>query len=271
MSIKTLVEHRLFTTVIMLLIVVNAIVIGLETYPNIYDANQPLFFIMNNTLLSIFTIEIVLKIFAYKKHFFRNGWNVMDFIIVVASLIFISSNFVSLLRILRVLRILRTVSVFPSLRRVVSALFLSVPAMISSLFLMIILFYIYGIIGTILFSNVSATYFGDLQLSLLTLFQVFTLEAWASEVFRPIFEIYSWSWIYFSTFIILSAFIIANIFFGELVNNAQKLAQMTETPTASDELNAVKADLVKMHKQHQLLHAKLDRITLLLEKESQIK
>lgn len=268
MQLKAFVEHKLFNGTILALILINAVIIGLETYPAIFTQYETLFNVLNNTLLFIFTIEIILKTTVYKGDFFKNPWNVMDFLIVALSLIFINSSFVSLLRILRVLRVLRTISAFPSLRRVVSALFLSVPAMISSLFLMIILFYIYGIMGTILFAQVSPMYFGELQLSLLTLFQVFTLEAWASEVFRPIFDVYGWSWLYFSTFIIFSAFIIANIFFGELVTNAQKLAQMSDSEdNITEDLSNVQIQLKTLQEQNETLHKQLNHLTTLLQRE----
>lgn len=268
MKLKNFIEHKFFTSTILTLILCNAVIIGLETYPSLFQAYESLFMVVNNVLLLIFTIEIILKIIVYRKAFFGDGWNMMDFIIVAASIIFINSSFVSLLRILRVLRVLRTISAFPSLRRVVSALFLSLPAMISSLFLMIILFYIYGIVGTILFAQVSPTYFSELQISILTLFQVFTLESWASAIFRPIFEVYSWSWIYFSTFIVFSAFIVANIFFGELVTNAQKLAQMSESEeAATDELDNVHQQLNMLQKQNESLHKQLDKLTVLIQEK----
>lgn len=268
-KLKPFVDHPAFSRTIMLLIVINAVLIGLETYPTIYTPNEALFKLFDIALLSIFTIEIILKLLVEKGSFFKSGWNVFDFIIVSLSLVFMGSSFVSVLRILRVLRVLRTISAFPSLRRLVNALFLSLPAMISTLFLMMILFYIYGIVGTFYFGSASPEYFADLQSSLLTLFQVFTLEAWASEVFRPIFAIHGWSWLYFSSFIILSAFIVANIFFGELVNNAQRLSQETETDIISEELGDMQSEVIKLRNQNVQLHVKLDHITALLQKQSE--
>lgn len=266
MKLKTFVEHPRFSKTIMSLILLNAILIGLETYPSIHTSYSELFVTLDYILLSIFSIEIILKLLVYKGKFFTNGWNILDFVIVLFSLIFINSSFVSALRIIRVLRVLRTLSAFPSLRRLVNALFLSLPTMGSTLLLMLIVFYVYGIIGTTFFSSISPDYFGNLQLSLLTLFQVFTLEAWASEVFRPIFEEFGWSWIYFCTFIIISAFIVANIFFGELVNNAQKLAQEIEED-GNDivlELDDVQNELAKLREQNAQFHQKLDKMTRIL-------
>ena len=266
MKLKRFVEHPLFSKMIMSLILLNAILIGLETYPSIHNPYSELFVIMDYILLGIFSLEIILKLIVYKGEFFKDKWNIFDFTIIMVSLLFMSSNFVSVLRIIRVLRVLRTLSAFPSLKRLVNALFLSLPAMGSTLLLMVIVFYVYGIIGTTFFSAVSPEYFGNLQLSLLTLFQVFTLESWASAVFRPIFAEFGLSWLYFSTFIIISAFIVANIFFGELVNNAQKLAQEVEEDDndMAKELEGVLHELATLREQNAQFHLKLDKMTSIL-------
>lgn len=266
MKLKKFIELPLFSNTIMFLILVNAILIGLETYPSIHNPYSELFVIADYILLGIFSIEIILKLIVYKGAFFKDGWSIFDFTIVLVSIVFIGSNFVSVLRIIRVLRVLRTLSAFPSLKRLVNALFLSLPAMGSTLILMIIVFYVYGIIGTTFFSGISPEYFGNLQLSLLTLFQVFTLESWASGIFRTIFEQFGWSWMYFCTFIIISAFIVANIFFGELVNNAQKLAQETEEDNNDNtkELDDVLHELTTLREQNAQFHLKLDNMTNIL-------
>lgn len=250
----------------MSLIVLNAILVGIETYPSIYEPHVKLFTLVDHILLAVFTFEIILKLIAYKGTYFRSGWNVLDLIIVALSLIFISTHFVSVLRIIRVLRVLRTLSAFPSLRRLVNALFLSVPAMGSTLLLMVILFYIYGIIGTSFFGGIAPDYFGSFQISILALFQIFTLEAWASEIFRPIFLEMPLSWLYFVTFILISVFIVSNLFFGELVNNAQKLSQVIdeENDEIEEELDEVQKELAILKEQNKELHRKLDLITGLL-------
>jgi voltage-gated sodium channel len=262
MKLKSFVEHSWFSKSIMILIVLNAILVGIETYPSVYEPHHQVFVLIDHVLLAIFTIEIILKLVAYRGTYFRNGWNLLDFSIVALSLIFISTHFVSVLRIVRVLRVLRTLSAFPSLRRLVNALFLSVPAMGSTLLLMIILFYIYGIIGTSFFGELAPDYFGDFQLSILALFQIFTLEAWASEIFRPIFIEMPWSWLYFVSFILISVFIVSNLFFGELVNNAQKLSQVIdeENDEIEEDLDKVQKELAILKEQNKELHRKLDLI-----------
>lgn len=270
MKLKSFVEHPGFSKFIIILIVLNAIWVGIETYPSVYEPHHQAFALIDHVLLAVFTIEIILKLVAYRGTYFRNGWNLLDFSIVALSLIFISTNFVSVLRIVRVLRVLRTLSAFPSLRRLVNALFLSVPAMGSTLLLMVILFYIYGIIGTSFFGEAAPDYFGNFQLSILALFQIFTLEAWASEIFRPIFLEMPWSWIYFVSFILISVFIVSNLFFGELVNNAQKLSQVIdeENDEIEEDLERVKKELTKIKNQNKELQNKLDLVLHLLDSKN---
>lgn len=240
---KKIVEHKVFTSTIIALIIVNAIIVGLETYPNLYSEHKNWFYFMDNILLWIFTVEIALRfIAAGPKRFFTNSWNWFDFIIVAAGHIFVGAHFVTVLRILRVLRVLRAISVIPSLRKLVDALLLTIPALGNIMILMSIIFYIFAVIGTMLFKEVAPEYFGNLQLSLLTLFQVVTLESWASGVMRPIFAEVPWSWLYFVIFILVGTFIVFNLFIGVIVSNVEKA-------NAEDEIDETKEELKELQKQ----------------------
>lgn len=182
-KIKRLIEGAKFNHVITGLILVNALLVGLETYPRIEREYGSWLVILDIVILSLFSVELFLKLIVYRSSFFKNGWNNFDFIIVVGSLILYGSSFISVLRIFRVLRVLRTITTVPSLRRIVTALFMAIPTIASVMVLMSIIFYVYAVIGTFFYAEVEPEYFGDLGLSFLTLFQVFTLESWASGVF----------------------------------------------------------------------------------------
>lgn len=225
-----LVHHPYFTNTVLFLIFINSITIGLETYPGIFKEYQNWFVLIEGFFLWFFTIEIILRIIAHRPmlHFFKNGWNIFDFIIIGGVLIFSGTHYISALRILRVLRVMRTVSVSPSLQRLTTALLRTVPAMANILLLLAIVFYVFAVIGVILYRDLAPEYFGSLHLSMVTLFQVVTLESWASGVFRPIFEEDPWSWIYFISFILIGTFIVLNLFVGEIVNNVQKVNEMYE-------------------------------------------
>ena len=224
MKFNALVEHPRFTQIIMLLIILNAILVGLETYPYIYHTYFPWIQWADRFLLWAFTLEIVLRLIASRPtgSFFRDGWNLFDFVIVVSGHVFVGSSFITVLRILRVLRVLRAISVLPALRRIVTALLLTLPSLAHIAFLLSILFYIFAVTGTMLFSTVAPDYFGSLHLTLLSLFQVITLESWASGIMWPIVETKPWAWIYFVLFILFGSFIVMNLIIGVIVTNLDR-------------------------------------------------
>lgn len=247
-TIQQIVHHRFFTGTIITLIMINAIVVGLETYPALYSQYKELFFAIDYALLWIFTIEILMRLLAARptSSFFKNSWNWFDLIIVASSHIFIGAHFITVLRILRVLRVLRAISVIPSLRRLVDALLLTIPSLGNIMILMGIVFYIFAVMGTMLFASIAPEYFGNLQLSLLTLFQVVTLESWASGVMRPIFAEAWWSWIYFVLFILVGTFIIFNLFIGVIVNNVEKANEEEKTAETNSELTALRQEVAEL-------------------------
>ena len=241
-KIFNLVQHKYFTGTILSLIIFNAIVVGIETYPTIYQSHKQLFFLIDKALIWIFTVEIVLRMMAERKlsDFFKSSWNWFDFLIVAAGHIFIGAHFITVLRILRVLRVFRAISVVPSLRKLVDALLLTIPALGNIMLLMSIIFYIFAVTGTMLFQEVAPEYFGSLQLSLLTLFQVVTLESWASGVMWPIFHELPWSWIYFVLFVLVGTFVIFNLFIGVIVSNVEKADAADKVDEMAELKNEVK-------------------------------
>ncbi|TVP82777.1 MAG: ion transporter [Alkalicoccus sp.] len=243
-------NNRLFTPVIITLIMINAVIVGVETYEHIYQGNQMLFFTLDRVLLWIFTVEIIIRLLATPslRYFFKSGWNWFDFLIVAAGHIFAGAHFVTVLRVLRVLRVFRAVSIIPSLRRLVDALMRTIPSLGNILLLMGIIFYIFAVIGTMLFQSTAPEYFGNLQLSLLTLFQVVTLESWASQVMRPIFEELWWSWIYFIGFILVGTFVIFNLFIGVIVSNVEKSEKEEDTSEddTKEELKQLRTEIKEL-------------------------
>ncbi|UCZ54653.1 ion transporter [Bacillus shivajii] len=262
--LQNLVEHKYFHTAIILLILFNAIIVGIETYPTIYADYKSLFFTLDFILLWIFTIEIALRLLAAPsfKGFFKSGWNWFDFLIVTAGHVFAGAHFVTVLRILRVLRVFRAISVIPSLRKLVDALVMTIPSLGNILLLMSIIFYIFAVTGTMLFQTVAPEYFGTLELSLLTLFQVVTLESWASEVMRPIFHELPWSWVYFVSFVLVGTFVIFNLFIGVIVNNVEK----SETADEED-VKETQEDVKDTHEEVMALREEVRELKELMKQQ----
>ncbi|MGM8214878.1 ion transporter [Bacillaceae bacterium W0354] len=223
-----IVENKGFQNAILILILINAITIGMETFDPLYAKYSEWFIKIDFVILIIFTLEIVMKLIAAKPmfSFFKDGWNVFDFIIVASSYIFTGSSYVIVLRILRVFRVFRTISVIPSLRKLVNALLMTLPSLGNIMILLSVIFYIFSVIGTELFSETNPEYFGTIFHTALTLFQMVTLESWASGVMRPVMESSPWAWIYFVSFIIVGAFVVINLFVGVIVSNFEKVEQL---------------------------------------------
>ncbi|WP_152655131.1 ion transporter [Oceanobacillus sp. CFH 90083] len=238
-------ENKTFTNIIIGLILLNAIIVGLETYPVINQRYTDYLYWADVVLLSIFTIEIIIRIIGSSSlvHFFKNPWNIFDFVIVTASILFVGSNYVIVLRIFRILRVLRAISIIPSLRKMVNALLLTIPSMGNIMILLAIFFYMYAVIGTMLFQSIAPDHFGSLHRTLLTLFQILTLDSWATGVMYPILEETRIALIYFLSFILIGAFVIVNLFVGVIVNNVEE-ANRENQPTPTDlKLEAMENEL----------------------------
>ncbi|MBS0123731.1 ion transporter [Thetidibacter halocola] len=201
-------------------IVLNAVMLGLETSSAIMAQAGGLIRAVDMACLAIFVAEIAAKLVARGWRFFRSGWNLFDFVIVGVSLIPAGQG-VSVLRALRILRVLRVISVAPRLRRVVEGFITALPGMGSVFLLMALIFYIGAVMATKLFAASFPDWFGDLGLSAYTLFQVMTLESWSMGIVRPVMEVYPWAWAFFVPFIMITTFAVVNLLVGLIVNSMQ--------------------------------------------------
>ncbi len=185
------------------LILINSITLGLETSSEVMEEFGSILIFLDNTVILIFTIELILKIYASRLDFFKSGWNIFDLIVILASWIPASGPF-SILRALRVLRLFRLFSVIPQMRKVVGALLHSVPGMMSVGGILVLIFYVCSVLTTSLFGTHPdpdmQEWFGSIPASFYTLFQVMTLESWSMGIVRPTMELYPLSWLFFVPF-----------------------------------------------------------------------
>jgi voltage-gated sodium channel len=177
---------------------------------------------LDRIILGVFVLEILVKLLAFDLRFFRNPWNVFDFIIIGIALV-PASGPLAVLRTLRVLRVLRLVSMMPRLRFVVEALLHALPGIGSIAMLMAVLYYVFAVMATGLFGERFPDWFGTIGLSMYTLFQVMTLESWSMGIARPVMEAYPYAWLFFVPFILLATFTILNLFIAIIVNTMQTL------------------------------------------------
>ncbi|MFD2738304.1 ion transporter [Sulfitobacter aestuarii] len=205
-------------------IVFNAILLGLETSKQAMAQAGGLILALDALCLVIFVVELLAKILAYRGRFFRDGWNIFDFVIVAISLVPAAQGF-SALRALRILRVLRVVSSAPRLRRVVEGFITALPGMASVFLLMALIFYIGSVIATKLFGLHFPEWFGTLARSAYSLFQIMTLESWSMGIVRPVMEVYPLAWLFFVPFIMITTFAVVNLLVGLIVNSMQDAHQ----------------------------------------------
>lgn len=206
---------------IVLLVVLNAITLGLETSDRVMAAIGPVLLALDKAFLVVFVLEIAIRILARGPRFFLGAWNLFDFTIVAIALIPASGPF-TVLRALRILRVLRLISVVPSLRRVIGGLVAALPGMGSIVVLMALVFYVFSVMATKLYGETFPEWFGTIAKSLYTLFQVMTLESWSMGIVRPVMDVHPWSWLFFIPFILCTAFTVLNLFIGIIVSAMQE-------------------------------------------------
>lgn len=202
------------------IIVINAILLGMETSQTLMHQAGGLITTLDMICLVIFVIELALKLFALGPRFFRNGWNIFDFLIVSVSLM-PGAQSLSVLRALRIMRLLRVISAAPRLQRVVEGFITALPGMGSVFLLMAMIFYIGSVMATKLFAESFPQWFGSLGQSAYSLFQIMTLESWSMGIVRPVMEVYPYAWGFFVPFIMMTTFAVVNLLVGLIVNSMQ--------------------------------------------------
>ena len=196
----------------------------------------------NQIVLGVFIVEALLKMLALaprSDRYFRDGWNVFDFLVIVFSLVPATGGFAMVARLARLARVLRLISAVRELRLIVAALVRSIPSVGYVILLMSIIVYIYAIIGYQLFHEHDPTHWRNLGISVLTLFNIITLEGW-TVVMDNAMQLHPWSWIYFVTYVVVATFVVINLFVAIIINNldeakAERLREL-EPPVSREEL-----------------------------------
>lgn len=215
---------------ILALIIINAILLGMETSPRIMAAAGDLIRLADKAILAIFVAEIAIRLFVHRARFFRDPWSLFDFAVVTIALVPASGPF-SVLRALRVLRVLRVLTIVPSMRRVVAALLGAVPGLLSIGMVLILVYYVCAVIATNLFGSSFPDWFGNLGRSFYSLFQIMTLESWSMGISRPVMEEFPYAWAFFIPFILIATFTMLNLFIGVIVDAMQTVSDAEHADT----------------------------------------
>jgi voltage-gated sodium channel len=226
-KLRLFIESNIASNFILGVIIYNSIILGLMTYPVLMAKFGAFLHYTNFTCVIIFTIEMAIKLYVYGKSFFKDGWNNFDFILVAISWVPTGGVFSSFraFRVLRALRALRLITRMQKLRLIVQAIIESVPNVAWASVLLMLIFYIFAIMGTTMYTEASPEYFGSIGKSMYTLFQIMTLDDWSTEIVRPICEIHPFAWVYFISFILVSAFVVLNVIVGVIVNAIGELSE----------------------------------------------
>ena len=245
-QLKSFTESRQFQIFFICVIILSGVVVGLESYPEISNEYGTILHPLDNIILGLFVFEICIKMISFGPRiheFFKDGWNVFDFIIVGACFLPFDGQSIIVLRLLRVLRIVRLVGTIPELKLIVNTLLKSIPSMGYIAALLFILFYIYACLGTFLFRGNDPIHFESLHLSLLSLFRVATLEDWTDIMYTAVYgcQSYGYSdmehlckgseafpflgWFYFVSFVLLATFVFLNLFIGVIISNMEDIKE----------------------------------------------
>lgn len=255
-QIKQLVDSGPFQTLVLILILLNAAMLGAETLPAFRDEARQMLGFADRLIIYAFAAEVALRIYAYRINYFKNGWNVFDFVIVFLSLIAATSGFAAI-RAFRVLRVLRVVTVIPRMRLVVSALLDAIPGIASVGIVIILIVYVFAVIAANLYGPAHPDIFGDVFAAMYTLFQVMTLEGWA-DIAAEVGATHPRSWIFFLAFVLIATFTMLNLFVAIVVRAVEEDADpwLADFRRAQSEM---KEDIGAMRAEITALARMLDR------------
>ncbi len=251
-----------FEYFIIAVIIANGVLLGLETSPDLVHRYGDLLNWGNRIALGIFIVEALLKMLALSprpQRYFKDGWNIFDFLVIVFSLLPATSQFAMITRLARLLRVVRLISAIQDLRMIVSALVRSIPSVMHVILLMSIVVYIYAIMGYHLFHEHDPENWRNLGVSVLTLFNIITLEGW-TDIMNRAMERYPLAWIYFVSFVVIGTFVVINMFIAIIINNLddakrERLEQLDLPPTGDQLLQEIRATQAALRR----LEERLDR------------
>lgn len=255
-------DSPIFQRFIIGVILLAAVLVGVETYPDIHERYLSTFKLTDVTIQTIFTIEIIIRILAYGKKpldFFKSSANNMDFIITVIFYLPFGGAYASVLRLVRIIRVLRLITAIPRLQLLVGALIKSVPSMGYITLLLLIQIYMFAVLGNFLFGKTDPVHFGNLGSSVLTLFQIITLEGWVDIMDaqkQPLIAP-----LYFISFILLGTMVVLNLFIGVILNGFEEVKKEIERELdGKARKGSVKHELTEISDQLDILRNKLDMI-----------
>ena len=221
---QRLVATRWFDPVMLVVIVVNAVVLGMQTYDALDREIGGALDVANDVILGLFVLELAVRIAAFGRRpqdFFRSGWNVFDFVVIAASFVPGVRENATLLRLVRLLRVVRAVRLLPDLRVLTVAVGRSIPGVASLAAITLLLVYVYGMIGWLIFDEHDPQNFGNVGQAMITMFVLLTLENLPTYIEMGQ-ELSDWTILFFVSYVLLASFLIFNLFIGIVLNSMEE-------------------------------------------------
>ncbi len=240
-----------FINITTIIIIFYALVLGVRTYESIVIPLEDLFLFLDYTVTIYFLIEIIIRMVGEKefKNFFKDGWNIFDFLVVVITLIpFEQSDYAMIARLARVFKVMRLITVRPELKMIIDVLVKSIPAIVDIIILLFIIFYIYAIIGSFLFQDLESGLWKNFLTAMLTLFRVLTFEDWTDVMYEAM-EKYEMSWLFFVSFIIIAAFVFFNLFIAVIINEMEKHSNKDQHEAEQEKLDLILSKIDMLEKE----------------------
>jgi len=266
---RRIVNDARFNAFIVGVIIVNAVLVGLETSEQILARYGGVLELVNAVIIAIFIIEIGIRLATYWPRplaFFTDSWNVFDFVVVALSLLPAAGSFATVARLARLLRVVRLVSVLPELRLIVGTMLRSFGSMAAIVLLLALVVYVYAVLGYHLFGTVDPARWGNLGNAVRTLFEALTLEGWL-EFQAAVIDKVPLAWLFFGTYILIAVFIVVNLFIAVILNNleqvkaeqaAEDIEEMGEVAAEEDLLRRVEVIRAELGEIESRLRARTD-------------
>ncbi|HET7855839.1 MAG TPA: ion transporter [Gaiellaceae bacterium] len=255
-QLRRLVDSPAFTASVVAVILANALVLGLQTYPRLDEEYGDTLHLLNGIFLAFFVVEITLRVAAYLPrpwNYFREGWNVFDFLAVGLAFVPGLRENTTILRLARLARIVRVVHLLPDVRILITAVVRSLPPLASMAILTTLILFVYGMVGWQLFGDHLAEDWGTIGEAMLTLFVMLTLENFPVYMDAGM-DVHPWSWIFFVSFILTAAFIVINVLIGIVLNSMEEARELARRESLSPE------EAVPVLERIQYLRSALDQL-----------
>ncbi|KDF01153.1 ion transporter [Mycolicibacterium aromaticivorans JS19b1 = JCM 16368] len=235
---RRLVGNPVFETLIVIVILINAAMLGAETFPTVSDGLDHAFDVGYNVILAIYVVELLIRFTAAgwsPREFVKTPWNVFDFIVIAASFIPGLRATAMLLRLVRLARIVRIVRFLPDLHIAFGAIARSIPGVASLAAATAVLIYIYGMLGWLFFGNYSPEHFGNLGRGMMTMYVMLTLENLPENVDMGL-KVSPWSVLFFISYTVILSFLVFNLFIGIVLNSMEEARAADRKKHESDDL-----------------------------------